>query len=563
MNAESAENIATGRILDSVKSSEAFLDNEVIVPWVLRNMVRRASDLSRHMNVTSAKGFKDDEIVQPTDAVDVLKELLDEAVEAERNYVRVVDAHEPIYLSSDGFKSVLSRLGISLTSEVLQEVISRYLYYGKVETAISEFDLDAEDLELFFDDTPDVKTRTSELMMRKETHKSGSYRSGDDKKKLNISRNEALPVRSLRKSDEFYYERAESKDGVMHFDYDRERSLKASQTDKDIDVRQIRDASRRRQLLKASNAKVASELKRLALTQYVNVDLLMDDIETGKGLTSLDLRSLGVGTSALINSPRHKILEALGSEPPARSYFSSTSGFEDETLYEPAMDLTADCNKNASSEIAIPAMLSLSKITELRRALVNIRDSNNCTPLHLAVAEGDRDVVSLLIDEGADVTLPFTIAPKSIIEDQDPYGTFVSTTTSAPRGAAEARTYTSMALARNPSVKSVLISKLMRLLLKRRLNIEDESINAIQESGLARSGGENIGSFDNPELELLSYIAGSEGQKLNFSRPLLSWAVSVASFKTVKQIVTSMNINVNEKASAFISPCVFRHVYAY
>jgi ankyrin repeat protein len=180
---------------------------------------------------------------------------------------------------------------------------------------------------------------------------------------------------------------------------------------------------------------------------------------------------------------------------------------------------------------------------------LNIRDSNNCTPLHLAVAQGDRDVVSLLIDEGADVTLPFTIAP--VIED--PYATFASTNKTLSKVAFESRTYTSMALARNPNVKSVLISKLAKILLRRRLSLEDEKIVAMEESGSAQLPRESSERLDNPELELLSYIAGSDGQKLNFSRPLLSWAVLVASLKTVKQIVTSMKINVNEKVRVIIS----------
>ena len=627
------------QLQEDIESTKAFVDYEVIVPWVLRNMLLRAHALvvntSSHHNYTDSKRFddeKDSSIGELQDrfrpqAIQLLKELFEDCANAEKNYVHLSNSgDDPIYVSSDGLALVLQHLGIRVTHDVLKEVSLRYEYIGRVENAISDLDFleysdeydDIQD-ELLLENIPVVADGKFNASLGRSY--SSSAKIGDRKaattltrpfsrNKDNLSRTSSLSgsVRPELKRD--FEERkhnptreAESKLNKTWHHYINDRNenkceysevdLKGSDDYEELeyDVALSHNRELRRSFQRGRRSRIKAKLLKMTKAIYVNVDQLVDDIESGDGLVSIDITT-GSEISRRHNHDKYEcrknllraIYNEVGNGSDAKGALCAANGdfdflYGECSLESPLESFNTDPLKGIEDEVrqdnlsALPMVVSIEGIIKNRREVINATDRFGCTPLHLAAASGQRDIVVAFIQQGADATASFQViySQRSQGKEQIAIEADLKSDSALGRGEQKNEMYsdlvenrpevknlsepssiTPLSMANGPGVKSVLITALANRLahntgiigksasdagLSHKKRTESRSLvsptkNSEKENGSSRQ-----------EFELLSNLSQLYGHKFNLSRPALSWAVSVAAVDTVKQLLSGLGAN--------------------
>lgn len=640
---------------EQIESTQAFVDYEVVVPWVLRNMLRRATDLSlnfagkRFVGDKNQHYYGDNEKVGAEEfsltedrasAIRLLKELFEDCKEAEAKSVYLAeDRSDPLYVSQGGLSVVLNRLGVRVTEDVIHEVALRYQYFGKVENAISEFDFDDyvdeyDEVcqELLQEENPpsvaEKKNTALELTFNLSTKKNhDEFTCQFDRSSLSrrlqltpktskarnsLSKTDARPVYSHRKDfnirrhvpsataenklNKTWHHPSEdqpaSKAGYAD-DYEDEKGAYSDDSGPEYDENFDYNRDLRRDIERSRRIRLGRKLKELARTVYLNVDLLLDDIQTGSGLQSINLFSgshgmdLGVRGMTCLQSERRKNL--------VRAVFHSSNVVAGDSQGVLSVDtsegykyLYGDCGEyelddselklsdyaikqieneiNHDSQPVMRPVISANGVISCRRRAVNAKDRFGCTPLHLAAACGLRDIATMLIQEGADVTASFLVSyanlPDITTQDSKPTRNEDDEATLCDSGDAAVNdkllkptTITPLSIAKSPGVRSVLITALANRLGRKKPWRSQMLAQNVQSR---HSVHVNVESTDTAvklqeaeasarEFEFLSNLGQLHGHKFNLSRPALSWAVSVMALDTVQQLLSSLHANPNAK----------------
>ena len=583
------------RLMEDAEAFDTFVDYEIIIPWVLRNIAKRSHDLGIYLGLQEKKSASDDFET----SMQVLRELLDEAVEKEGNYIRAAKDDDSSYLSLDSFRDdVLARLGIKLTEDVLIEISRRYPYSGDVITGLSEFDLEDEYLydndllELIGEHKADSKTGYS-------SRSSSSYKSSPvNKNKNSVTRTETIrprihPVKTVAGFNKTWqpgtkhksHSTDAKKDYKSEYLQDSDPEYLVGRNDQSWD-----DRLKTQQKINR-NKYMTEELRRRSSAKYIDVDSFFNDIYSGDGLKSIDTssanrrfnstadsgsyqndRNLRRKMASVISSNDHKKSTDFkyGFDEAELNYAEKNNEFDNCTLEANSKTLSNNDQSQLLKDVAmksdiisLPAVISLGGIISMRIKLVNAVDALGCTALHLAAAAGWRDLLFTLLQEGADALLsfafPYLEMSNELLNMDDTEVEMMNTTNKSDTLYGNKR-LTALTVAQGPSVKSILTNAVAKKLQKDQgKNLMTSSLNKATLPGNNDSDkkspthkGELMLKHD--EYELLNHLCALNGQKFILNRPALSWAVLALSEDTVVQLLTSLRANPNGKDAVGRTP---------
>ena len=371
------------------------VDYDVVIPWILRNMLRSCIEMSEGKNFN--------------EGLDLLEDSL---LSADISRIGVFLVAE--------LGIVLGGLGIRITTDILQELCRRYPgsmldireKWDWIESKKRAEDKNATSLnidESYLDNmnmeekniiSPKTSRRADSKNQSKEVSSSYSasskhlqFERGDDYAEEKDSKSAAK--RSFELTPDTTQIKFEKKIGSLFFS-----SLVLNKEDENLglDIQQLIDSVRRNM-----NYQIGIDGNR-ALGTSIGLSSLVDINSTGDP-SQLNGPWTGTGTG---REPH----ETAGSSTLRGTHFKAIASYESSSNAA-AIDL---------SSMLLPSCLTLSTIMKARRNIMNVCDSRGRSPLLVASALGLKRAVSALLAVGADISLvtedghdAFTVAKTPIV----------------------------------------------------------------------------------------------------------------------------------------------------
>ena len=326
-------------------------DFEVIVPWVLRNMLKRATDLGG---------------LQGKSGPLKLKEIVEDVISDEH-----VGRYSGI-LITPLLRKVLAKLGIRVTVDVLLELCGRYVVEDKEEIKLQ--------WERYIEERKEEAKRAAAKSSRRAEY--------DNKYGNN---NNDSGAKGSKDSDNDNYPRSEQGNGAeakggKDNDHDRGDGGKGTDIDRDniysnnnnLDL-DIDDYP----LAETTGLEDFTEEER---NVGIDFDALLADIKSGKGLQTLDL-SINLGTQEGMQTAQ----QVLKGDMSANMNMNGTG-------------ITVSTGGAYGQVDLIAPVVSVASLMASRRQMLNCTDEWGYSPLFFAVTDKNSDVVDVLLRHGADVS---------------------------------------------------------------------------------------------------------------------------------------------------------------
>lgn len=391
---------------------------EIMIPWVLRNMMRRVTELGSReatSGITELENLIDKHCCQPATCL-IVPEL----------------------------KKLLGKLGIQVTREVLRELCKRYAAesgnisdkWGVVENAHRQ---EAERARRQAEEKARLKRIYGSDFKHGMVDAKGDWADGksqeDDGVNVRSSKDSAqdVPQGDVKGQDV----RSESKDGGAGSPTgagsdDAKDSSSGAKSGEGDDAAAAAD-----EFLSDTRAETERvlELERLDADYGLDLHLLLTDIKSGRAFQPLYISkdaeaqrnaaiSSSGGASTHFSSSLNKGIdtfcagddarikdmnELLSESKDGEAAGAGSVGAMSSTQAKVDMDHFGNTQSfshtNTHCAFELPACVSARSIARARRSILDIADSFGRTPLMLASALGFTDVVDLLVEEGADVSM--------------------------------------------------------------------------------------------------------------------------------------------------------------
>ena len=496
---------------------------EIMIPWVVRNLMRRVTELGSR---------------ESTSGITELEKLVDKHCSKPNNTLIIPE-----------LKTLLGKLGIHVTREVLRELCRRYsAESGNISDkwAICEEEQKREE---------ERAVRLAEEKARLERLYGADFKHGMVDAKGDFAEGKDSVERSgLRGSKEGAPASlaADVKGGSGE-----EVGAKGGRSASESDTKGEHggEGARRGEELDDLMSEKARETARIMLLEYkrqeadygLDMHLLMTDIKSGKAFQPLYLTDDAAAEGAARNNRfssslnkgidtfcdgderrKNELSELLDESKDSGEKIAGGEGMMTSTQAKINMDHFGGKKSLSHSSthcaFELPACVSVASIGRARKSTLDIADSFGRTPLLIASALGNRDVVSALVNHGADVSV------------------------STPEG------HSALSLAQGSAIRGVLEKALLRWLNDRSsynaLGNEKKLINT-KNLGNTISGDEetqttihamtNVGTTDKTLLGvpagdqearskivmgMKSHLKQLELSKWSYSRNPLSWAVN-------------------------------------
>jgi ankyrin repeat protein len=452
-----------------------LVDYEVIIPWLLRNVYKRASLMGDRLG---------------SSAVDILEEL-----------VEMVDSGYTRTLIVPEIKDMLKSLGIMVTDDIVKELCN--MYPGTLDIVQEKWDLINQTKNrqrlAFLEDESDEEEAEPETKKKmktsaKKTTKSSSTKSSKGSKQRKVSAKENISKASALMPelyDDQHDEVAESKEN-----YCRQRGRSDPQ-----------------EILRST----AEEEYGLDFNKFV------DDIASGRGMKSITTYAAKSQTKARAN-------DQTLTEP------DLPSNQEDILLDLQSSTETQSLLLLADSRVDLPQTLSISTVHRYRKYVLNVVDEYSSTPLLIASAMSKREIVEMLLSCGADMAIPSTdgLTPLSAATDHCIISSLqkkLMKLLKKKSPSAMSRKDLSVVAGGHPLVTTNLLGhKTMR---EFGLTLTEAPIpSGVEESNesLARSCGDSQG--------LLLQLEQLHTKRWSYSKTPLSWAVEGGLDEVIEQLVS-------------------------
>ena len=386
--------IATNVTTPEAAAAESF---EVVVPWVLRNCVRRATE--------KAEGGET--------GVHALESLVKRVVARPTSTILVPELNR-----------LLGVLGIRVTNEVLRELCRRYPAdrdeaadkWHSVSAQQSEEKKDiARELAALERRVAAIKARNAEAATGTGGHRlGGSDSKGDARMGMAEEKDGAKSIGGGDdESDAKRGRDAKGRGDDCGDDYDDLLGGSAGSGDKGKDKAKAK--AKGTVVFTPNEPKAIAERRsRLLVMDSIDSDkgvdflLLLSDMRDGRGLQSLDLRSMTVTSDRddLLKKGIHSIAGSdLGLERDLEELMGDAAGSSSGPGSRRLVSGASLLSSALPAAPVYPACVSMSSIQQTRCAVVNIQDGFGRSALMLASALGLCDHVSCLLKNQADVSL--------------------------------------------------------------------------------------------------------------------------------------------------------------
>jgi ankyrin repeat protein len=452
------------------------VDYEIIIPWLVRNVFKRASVMGDKLGAS---------------AVDILEELV-ELIDS--NYTRTLIVPE--------IKDLLKSLGIMVTEDIIKELCN--MYPGALETVQQKWDLinqskyrhhqmvlreDDSDEEPEPESKSQMKSRASARKSSKQSSRFSSSKSFKESKETKSSSKESSSSKTTALMPELYD------------DGEEEMVAESKASDRD---RHGRHSSHSQDVIRRSTPEEEYGL---------DFNSFVDDIATGRGMKSIT-------TYASKTKPQTQpVPEPLPSNQ--------------EDLLLSSTETQSLLLSSFMTKLDLPQTLTISTILRYRKLALNAVDEYSSTPLLIASAMNKREMVDMLLSSGADMTIsssdgltPLTVStdhliisslqkklmrlllkknPRSLSHSEGPHNTIGATNLLGQKTMREF----GLTLTETPIPSPV------------------EESNQLQ---LTRSCGNSQG--------LLLHLQQLHSKRWNFSKTPLSWAVEGGLDEIIDQLVS-------------------------
>jgi ankyrin repeat protein len=335
------------------------VDYEVIIPWLLRNIYKRAALMGEKLGST---------------AIDILEEL-----------VELVDSDFTRTLIVPEIKDLLKSLGIMVTGDIIKELCN--MYPGSQELVQEKWktiNQDLHRLDRFGEEDDDDEEDDFDEIDERKTSKRGSQ----DAKRSSRERKQSKQQQKSSSSKG-------SKSSLMPELYDDDSPGDEIAESKERDQKQ---AVRGRNKIFGTNPEEDYGL---------DFNKLVDDIATGKGMRPITAYapSSSSASSSSSSSRNFNSSLTLSQHDPKKKSLSSSN--QDDMLLLPEEE-SQNLLISLQNKLSLPQSLSTSLIQRYRRLAVNIVDEYSSTPLLLAAAMNKPEMVEMLLSKGGDLTIPST-----------------------------------------------------------------------------------------------------------------------------------------------------------
>lgn len=361
-------------------AAESF---EVVVPWVMRNVLKRATDT-------------------------LCAEGLSGIAALERHFAITVSKPSATILVPE-MRRTLALLGIRVTNDVLREMCRRYPAdrdevedkWHKVseEQAAQKKSIQQELIYL--------RRRAAARERRGDGSKGGSFSSDSNSN----AEEKGMPSSST----------SSAKSGGGDDDYDDHADSKRGKGDDEDEDVEEKEGERSKGKGKGGVRFVPKEPKalterrdRLLLMDETDKDkgvdflLLLADIKNGRGLQSLDLKTMSVSGSDK-KSLLSKGIEAVSGKDEAKLADLEELLLDTHVDQMGAPRISSSSSSSSShsraTSLVYPACVTVESMGKSRKAVINTPDFFGRSPLMIASALGLKDVVEVLVKFGGDVSL--------------------------------------------------------------------------------------------------------------------------------------------------------------
>ena len=373
------------RIAVPTAESAAAESFEVVVPWVMRNVVRRAAERGSREEVS---------------ALHALDSLVKATVSQPSSIILVPE-----------LRALLALLGIRVTNEVLREMCRRYP--ADIDVVRDKWARVQEEQE---EEASDIRRAGVQLERLRSTLRRkdgrGDKQDRDDavaeeKSSSRISRSQ--PSSKREDDDDHHHRRIRGDEAGGKESADDKGSGRSG-----LESLEAESIKRNSRAISERNDKLLL-MDPIDSERGVDFHLMFADLKEGRGLQSLDFKAMSVTSSALEQgisnfagkdeSKRQEIVDLLsdgGSKNQARG-ISSADAEQAMEHDMPSSQTAALAQSGRSLEYA--ACVSVSSIGRARRAVVNVCDDFGRSPLLVASALGQNSQVACLLSHGGDISL--------------------------------------------------------------------------------------------------------------------------------------------------------------
>eukprot|EP01041_Mallomonas_annulata_P000402 gene402-729_t len=378
-----------------IGTARDVVDYEVVIPWVLRNVLRRGTDIGRSLGASG---------------VDILEELMTDK-----------DPKSEGVLVCSEVNELLQYLGIRVTKDIVQELCE---IYACDKDSLRRKSLWVRKMKY---------KQYSHIAPSKMKNKSNSHSS--DKNKNRNKRLEHKRGNRNRNSSDSEGSEYNNNNYSDDDDYDDSYSDQKAST-----------SSRNRQRHKTRNNYSSDDdneddydddeyyceyiQEEMEQDQYFGLDIIsfLSSLKSGKGLRTLPLstrKTINNNNSTHPNQYKHIIDDSdlyydqsdpTSSASPipqscthshSHSHATNTNGHYNSNSNNNNSNTNVSNRRFVSKNLKpeLPQAITLNSIIKIRRKVVNCQDSFGRTPLIIAAALGHRDLVELLLQHGADITI--------------------------------------------------------------------------------------------------------------------------------------------------------------
>ena len=325
-------------------------DFEVIVPWILRNMLKRATDLG---SLNGKSG--------PLKLKEIAENITNEG------HV----GHYSGVLITPLLRKVLAKLGIRVTVDVLLELCGRYVVEDKEQITIQ--------WERYIEERKEEAKRAAAKSSRKAEY-DNKYGNDDDTKGGKDTDDDYIPRSEARLTGN----NAEAKGGK---DTDDNRGSGGKGTDNDGDNKTSNNYDLDLDMDDYPEADLTGleDFTEEERNIGIDFDALVADIKSGKGIQTLDL-SIPLGTQEGMQIAQQVLKGDMNASVNMSGIGTTSKG-------------------GAHSQVDLIApVVSIASLMASRRQILNCTDEWGYSPLFFAVTDKNSDVVDVLLRHGADVS---------------------------------------------------------------------------------------------------------------------------------------------------------------
>ena len=490
------------------------VDYDIIVPWILRNILRSCTDKNDQTNSAGGIGLLED-------------------------FLHTSDTSRiGIFLVAE-LKIILGELGIRVTTDVLQELCRRFP--GSMSRIREKWD--------WVENMKEIEEKKSASSYLKDLN-------SNNEDKVILSNDSSSRADSKNQSKECSPTYTSSSKYIQYDDDDDD--------DDEKNVKSSKSASKSSNRMKVKPEKTSNSffyssllLEKADENLGLDIHLLIINIGKNRNLNpGLDTNRMTENSVRILNLTDNEInLNEINNTGPIAEHLNSPKSDQQRGSHFNTIACHESVNANIDdiSSIILPSCLTLSAIMKARRNVINVCDSRGRSPLLVASALGLKRAVVTLLAQGGDISLA----------TEDGHNTFTVAKTPIIRALPTRTLLTWMNKREHSSTRLEGCQKIQRngkqlsdtgdLFLKtselqsERFHLDDTLAGSINRSKLAQEGELKVANSD--ELQrgsarnvmlsngigpkerarvvsgLVGQLESLQGSNWAYSRPPLMWAV--------------------------------------